>query len=106
MTVQDVGGIVSLSGTLARYMEGCYNFDIGPRSVVIDTVVRYLTHKESEYDNDRVLGSREVGWKVFKHPYFTQNILKTIKRKTFGYGMLEDICERMTVIFSRLILTS
>lgn len=38
MTVQDVGGVVNLSVTLARYVEECYNFDIGPRSVVIDAV--------------------------------------------------------------------
>ena len=61
MTVQDVGGVVSLSVTLARYVEGCYNFDVGPRSVVIDAVVRYLTHEESEYNNDCAMGSEEVG---------------------------------------------
>ena len=65
MTVQDVGGVVSLSVTLARYVEGCYNFDIGPRSAVIDVVVRYMTHEESEYDNDYGIGSGEVDWKAW-----------------------------------------
>ena len=63
MTVQDVGGVVSLSVTLARYVEGCYNSDIGPRSVVIDAVVRHLTHEENEYDC--VMGSGEVDWKAW-----------------------------------------
>jgi 1,6-anhydro-N-acetylmuramate kinase len=63
MTVQDVGGVVSLSVTPARHVEGCYNFDIGPRSVVIDAVVRHLTHEENEYDC--VMGSREVDWKAW-----------------------------------------
>lgn len=65
MTVQDVGGVVSLSVTLVRYVEGYYNFDIGPRSVVIDAVVRYLAHEESEYNNDCVMGSEEVDWKAW-----------------------------------------
>ena len=57
MTVQDVSGVVILSVTQARYVEGCSNFNIGSRSVVIDAAVRYLTYEESEYNNDCVVGS-------------------------------------------------
>ena len=56
--VQNVGGIANFSILPASDVEGCYDFDTGPRVVSIDSAVRCHTKGEPDYDKDGAMGAK------------------------------------------------
>jgi 1,6-anhydro-N-acetylmuramate kinase len=99
--VQNIGGISNFSILPKGDVQGCYDFDTGPRDVYIDTAVRYFTNGEKEYDNDGAMGAKGkvnqgIVDEVLAGPYFKHDIPKTTGRETCGDRMAEDVYDKMT----------
>jgi 1,6-anhydro-N-acetylmuramate kinase len=97
---QGIGDIASVCFIPAGDMEGCYEFDIGPGTILIDAAVRYFTDGEKERDDNGVMGGegtvhQSIVDEVLANPYFAHNIPKTCGRETFSDSMAYDLCERM-----------
>jgi anhydro-N-acetylmuramic acid kinase len=93
----NIGGIANVTilpaaATLAEIVA----FDTGPGNMVIDGLVRRMTHNEKGFDRDgEIARSGKVISKVLKklarHPYFSLPPPKTTGREQFGMAFLEKI---------------
>jgi 1,6-anhydro-N-acetylmuramate kinase len=99
---QSIGDIASVCFIPAGDVEGCYEFDIGPGTILIDAAVRYFTDGdgENEYSVHESMGrhgkvDQSVVNEFLSGPYFVHNIPKTCGREIFSDSVAYDLCERM-----------
>jgi len=98
---QSIGDIASVCFIPAGDVEECYEFDVGPGTILIDAAVRYFTDGEKERDDHGMMGrngkvDQRVVDNFLKGPYFVHSIPKTCGREMFSDSMAYDLCERMT----------
>lgn len=88
--LQNIGGIANLTYLPAGAgMEDVVAFDTGPGNMVVDAVVRHLTHGDLAYDEDGRIaagGTVDDGLleSLLAHPYFGRRPPKTTGREEFG----------------------
>lgn len=98
---QSLGDIATVCFIPADDVEGCYEFDIGPGMMLINTAVGYLTDGQRDDDNDGVMAdigtvSQNVVDEFLASPYFVHNIPKTCGVEIFSNATAYDLCERMS----------
>ena len=98
---QSLGDIATVCFIPADDVEGCYEFDIGPGMLLINTAVGYLTDGQIANDNGGVMASRgtvsqDVVDEFLASPYFVHGIPKTCGVEIFSNATAYDLCERMS----------
>ncbi len=95
----NIGGIANVTilpaaATLAEIVA----FDTGPGNMVIDGLVRRMTHNEKGFDRDGEIARSgkvisAVLKKLVRHPYFSLPPPKTTGREQFGMAFLEKLLQ-------------
>jgi 1,6-anhydro-N-acetylmuramate kinase len=98
---QSLGDIATVCFIPADDVEGCYEFDIGPGMMLINTAVGYLTDGRTEHDNNGTIADigtvcQQVVDDFLASPYFVHNIPKTCGVEIFSNATAYDLCERMS----------
>jgi 1,6-anhydro-N-acetylmuramate kinase len=98
---QSIADLATVFYIPAGDVEGCYGFDTGPGTVLIDAAVRYFTDGEKDSDDMGRMGRSGQIDQTFVDefldgPYFRHAIPKTCGRDIFGDSVAYDLCERMS----------
>jgi 1,6-anhydro-N-acetylmuramate kinase len=98
---QGIGDIATTCFIPAGDVEGCYQYDSGPGTILIDAAVRYFTDGEKENDENGLMGLSGAVQQQFvdeflTQPYFAQSIPKSCGREMFCDSVSYDLCERMS----------
>lgn len=93
MAVQNIGGMSNLTylqkGEKGGRLQDMIAFDTGPGNVLIDEVVRQLTKKRKQYDEEGRLAARgtvngSLLKKLLRHPFILKSPPKSTGREEFG----------------------
>ena len=93
----NIGGIANVTVLpAAAPLEKITAFDTGPGNMVIDGLVRRMTHNEMAFDRDGEMARSgkiivTLLEKLIRHPYFSLPPPKTAGREQFGMGFLEEL---------------
>jgi|SRR5579859_451120 len=98
---QSLGDIATVCFIPADDVEGCYEFDIGPGMLLINTAVEYLTDGQVGDDNQGSMArvgtvSEDVVDEFLSSPYFRHGIPKTCGVEIFSNATAYELCERMS----------
>jgi 1,6-anhydro-N-acetylmuramate kinase len=98
---QSLGDIATVCFIPADDVEGCYEFDIGPGMLLINTATSYLTDGEAGNDNQGTMArggtaSQDMIDEFLASPYFAHGIPKTCGVELFNNAIAYDLCERMS----------
>lgn len=97
MGVLNIGGMSNMTCIPKNAREkDVIAFDTGPGNVLIDGMVRHLTHKRKQYDEDGKIAAKgkideNLLKYLLKHPFISKKPPKSTGREEFGEAMVESI---------------
>lgn len=111
---QNIGGIGNVTFLRARGgEEDVISFDTGPGNMVVDAMIRKITHGKESFDQDGSFAKtgtvdRVLLEELMEHPYVTTSYPKTTGREDFGEHFVEKVwakSKKMGISHADLVAT-